>query len=112
MHEADITNPIQKICAWLGTFDTKEEATRACDKAARMYRGPKAQLNFSMSNEDNLENPNINNENFHHELNLEPRLAPLGSKLNCPHLLSRIACIIVIKRNCLISLLDFWMDKQ
>jgi len=77
-----------------------------------MYRGPKAQLNFSMSNEDNLENPNINNENFHHELNLEPRLAPLGSKLNCPHLLSRIACIIVIKRNCLISLLDFWMEKQ
>ncbi|KAH0756371.1 hypothetical protein KY290_026641 [Solanum tuberosum] len=53
---ADITNPIQKVRVLLGTFDTKEEATRAYNKAARMYRGPKAKLNFPTSNEDNIEN--------------------------------------------------------
>ncbi|XP_015161109.1 ethylene-responsive transcription factor CRF6-like [Solanum tuberosum] len=76
----DITNPIQKVRVWLVTYAMKEEATNTFEKAARMYYYPKAKLNFPTSNEDNLENPNINNKNLHHELNLELILAPPGSK--------------------------------
>ncbi|XP_049388030.1 ethylene-responsive transcription factor 9-like [Solanum stenotomum] len=53
-YKAEFTN--QKLCVWLGNFDTQEEATRSYDKAARMYHDAKSKLNFPMSNEDNLEN--------------------------------------------------------
>ncbi|WMV15993.1 hypothetical protein MTR67_009378 [Solanum verrucosum] len=77
----DITNPIQKIHVWLGTYDMKEEAAKTFEKATRMYYYyPKAKLNFPTSNEDNLENPNINKKNLYHELNLELILAPSESK--------------------------------
>jgi len=78
-YEDDITNPIQKVRVWLGTYAMKEEAAKTFEKAARMYY-PKAKLNFPTSNKDNLENSNINNKNLHHELNLELILAPPGSK--------------------------------
>uniref|UniRef100_M1DW37 Ethylene-responsive element binding protein 5 n=1 Tax=Solanum tuberosum TaxID=4113 RepID=M1DW37_SOLTU len=55
---AEITNPIQKVRVWLGTFKTMEEAARAFDTAAKMYYGPNAKLNFPQTNEDNLENAN------------------------------------------------------
>ncbi|KAK6773634.1 hypothetical protein RDI58_028872 [Solanum bulbocastanum] len=52
-YKAKFTN--QKVCVWLGNFDTQEEAARAYDKATRMYHGAKSKLNILMSNEDNLE---------------------------------------------------------
>ncbi|XP_049375484.1 ethylene-responsive transcription factor 4-like [Solanum verrucosum] len=55
---AENTNPIQKVRVWLGTFKTSEEAAAAFDTAARMYHGPKAKLNFPLTNEDNLKNAN------------------------------------------------------
>uniref|UniRef100_M1DKY4 Ethylene-responsive element binding protein 5 n=1 Tax=Solanum tuberosum TaxID=4113 RepID=M1DKY4_SOLTU len=68
-YKADITN--QKVCVWLGTFDRKEEAATTYVKATRMYRDLKAKINFPESNEDNLENE---------ELNLELTLALSGRK--------------------------------
>ncbi|WMV58029.1 hypothetical protein MTR67_051414 [Solanum verrucosum] len=55
---AEITNPIEKVQVWLGTFKTAEEVARAFDTTTRMYHGPKAKLNFPPTNEDNLENAN------------------------------------------------------
>ncbi|WMV15991.1 hypothetical protein MTR67_009376 [Solanum verrucosum] len=80
-YEDDIANPIQKVRVWLGTYDMKEEATKTFQKATRLYYYyPKDKPNFPTSNEDNLENPNINNKNLHHELNLELILAPPESE--------------------------------
>uniref|UniRef100_M1DFZ6 Ethylene-responsive element binding protein 5 n=1 Tax=Solanum tuberosum TaxID=4113 RepID=M1DFZ6_SOLTU len=77
-YEADITNPVKKVCVLLGILNTKEEAG-AYDNTTSMYRGPNTKLNFPTSNEDNLEYPNKIDENLHHELNLEFTLAPSGS---------------------------------
>ncbi|WMV58027.1 hypothetical protein MTR67_051412 [Solanum verrucosum] len=45
-YKAEFAN--QKVCVWLGNFDTQEEAARAYDKATRMYHGDKSKLNFPM----------------------------------------------------------------
>jgi len=59
-YKADITN--QKVRVWLGTIDIKEEDATTYVKATRMYRGLKAKFNFPKSNEDNLENEELNLE--------------------------------------------------
>lgn len=41
-------------------FDKIEETTRAYNKAVRIYHGSKDNINFPISNEDNLENPRKN----------------------------------------------------
>uniref|UniRef100_M1DDB3 AP2 domain class transcription factor n=1 Tax=Solanum tuberosum TaxID=4113 RepID=M1DDB3_SOLTU len=68
-YKTNITN--QKVSVWLGTFDRKQEAAKTYLKAMSMYRGLKAKINFPTSNDDNLENE---------ELNLELTLALSGRK--------------------------------
>ncbi|KAH0669473.1 hypothetical protein KY289_023966 [Solanum tuberosum] len=50
-------------------------------------------LNFSTSNEGNLEHPNKIDENLQHELNFKLTLDPPRSMGTCPDLLSSIPCI-------------------
>uniref|UniRef100_A0ACD5V0Q3 Uncharacterized protein n=1 Tax=Avena sativa TaxID=4498 RepID=A0ACD5V0Q3_AVESA len=44
---AEIKDTTQKICMWLGTFETADAAARAYDEAARLLRGAEARTNFA-----------------------------------------------------------------
>ncbi|XP_049388028.1 ethylene-responsive transcription factor 9-like [Solanum stenotomum] len=59
-YKVNIAN--QKLRVWLGTIDRKEEDATNYVKATRMYRDLKAKFNFPKSNEDNLENEELNLE--------------------------------------------------
>ncbi|WMV58028.1 hypothetical protein MTR67_051413 [Solanum verrucosum] len=59
-YKVNIANQIVRV--WLGTIDRTEEDATNYVKATRMYRDLKAKFNFPKSNEDNLENEELNLE--------------------------------------------------
>ncbi|XP_060185517.1 ethylene-responsive transcription factor ERF106-like [Lycium barbarum] len=55
-YAAEIKDPGQKTCVWLGIFDTSLKAARASDMAARLFCSLMTVTNFSPTTEDNLRN--------------------------------------------------------